>query len=70
VSTTETVTVGAPVIDAAARSRPAASMSHKATGRPTSAKASAVASPIPDAAPVTITPVAGAPSPLTLRAPA
>ena len=47
--------------NAAVSSAPSASMSHTATGRPTSARASAVCLPIPEPPPVTSTPVPGEP---------
>ncbi len=46
---------------AAVSSAPSASMSHTATGRPTSARARAVSRPIPEPPPVTSTPVPGEP---------
>ena len=52
-------TPSVPAQRGAVSSAPAASMSQMATGRPTSARASAVARPMPDPPPVTRTPVPG-----------
>src|SRR5689334_18000634 len=62
ISTTWVATPNRCLHSSAVRVAPTPSRSQIATGRPTSARARDVAAPIPDAPPVTTTPVDGVPS--------